>query len=118
MAIELVENHGLKQDQAAEMLGMSQSAVSKYTRKTRGYVIRIDGITEVEPLITKMVTLLIDGKYQRTEYLTIFCRACKTVQKTGLMCQFCKKADINGRIRECDFCLSYDPCERRRRKRT
>jgi predicted transcriptional regulator len=112
MAIELVENHGLKQDQAAEILGMSQSAVSKYTRKTRGYVIRIDDIREVEPLITKMVILLVDGKYQRTEFLTIFCRACKTVQKTGLMCQFCKKAEVKAKISECNFCLSYDPCER------
>jgi predicted transcriptional regulator len=104
MAKELVETHGMKQDQAAELLGISQSAVSKYTRKVRGYVIKIDNIEEVEPLIDKMISLLKNDTYQRAEFLTFFCQTCIVIRKKGLMCQLCQKTDPKIKIEECNFC--------------
>jgi predicted transcriptional regulator len=109
MAIELVEKHGLKQDETAEILGISQSAVSKYTRKVRGYMIRIDDIEEVEPLIDKMISLLVDGTYQRTDFLRFFCQTCMTIRKAGLMCQFCQKTDPKIKLEKCDLCITLNP---------
>mgnify|MGYP005836122443 FL=1 len=106
MAKELVEKHGMKQDEVAELLEISQSAVSKYTRKVRGYVIKIDEIEELEPTIQKMVNLLLHGSYKRTEFLEAFCQACITIRKTSLMCQFCQLADSSIKIEECNFCKS------------
>ena len=105
IAKELVEKRGLKQDEVAEILGVSQSAVSKYTRKVRGYVIKIDDIREIEPLIDEMIGLLVSGTYRRREFLRCFCQTCAFIRKTGLMCQFCQKADPNIKIEECGFCL-------------
>lgn len=105
MAKELVEKHGLKQDDVAEVLGISQSAVSKYGRKVRGSVIRIDDIEEIGPLISNMISSLLNGTHQRMEFLTFFCQTCRIIQKKGLMCQFCQKADSNIKIEECGFCL-------------
>ena len=109
MANELVKKHGLKQDEVAVILGISQSAVSKYTRKVRGYVLKIDDIKEVEPLINKMVSLLVNGPYERSEFLTFFCRTCVTIRKTGMVCQFCQKADPKIKLEKCDFCTSLNP---------
>jgi hypothetical protein len=109
MANELVKKHGLKQDEVAGILGISQSAVSKYTRKVRGYVLKIDDIKEVEPLIDKMVSLLVDGPYERTAFLTFFCRTCMTIRKTGLVCQFCQKTDPKIKLEKCDFCTNPNP---------
>ena len=106
IAKELVERHGLKQDKVAELLGISQSAVSKYTRKVRGYVIRVDNIERVQPLIDKMIDLLEAGTHQRAEFLRFFCQTCIIIRKTRLMCQFCQKADPYIRIEECCFCLN------------
>lgn len=106
MAKELVDEHGLKQDKVAEILGMSQSAVSKYSRKVRGHVIRIDDAQEVRPLISSMVVLLLNGRHQRTEFLQLFCQTCMVVRKTGLMCQFCEKSDPKVKIEECNFCTN------------
>lgn len=106
MAKELVEKHGMKQDEVAELLEISQSAVSKYTRKVRGHVIKIDEIEELEPTIQKMVNLLLHGSYKRTEFLEVFCQACITIRKTSLMCKFCQLADSSIKIEECNFCKS------------
>ena len=107
MAKELVEIYDLKQDQVAEILRISQSAVSKYTRQVRGHVIRIDDIEEIRPLINEMINLLVNGTPERAEFLSLFCRTCMTIRKKGLMCQFCRKTD--PKIEECNLCLTYNP---------
>jgi predicted transcriptional regulator len=53
-AAELVEGHGLKQEDVAEILGISQSAVSRYASRTGGHTIRIGELKDVKPLIDKM----------------------------------------------------------------
>ncbi len=107
MAKELVEQHGLKQDQVAEILGISQSAVSKYSRKIRGYVIRVDNIQEINPLISGMIILLMNGTDQRTEFMQLFCQTCVAIRKTSLMCIFCEKSDPKIKIQECKFCTNH-----------
>jgi len=113
MTKELVEKYGLKQDQVAEILGISQSAVSKYTRQVRGYVIKIDNIDEVQPLIDEMIGMLVGGSCQRMELLRFFCRTCMAIRKTRLMCQFCQKTESRVEIRECSFCVTYSYVEER-----
>ena len=80
IAKELVEKRGLKQDEAAEILGVSQSAVSKYTRKVRGYVIKVDDIEEIKPLIDEMIGILVSGTYQRGAFLICFCLLCLLIR--------------------------------------
>jgi len=113
MAKELVEKHGLKQDEVAELLGISQSAVSKYTRKVRGYVIKIDEVHELEPSIQRMISLIINGSHERAEFLKAFCQTCMIIRRTNLMCQFCQQADQNIKTEECNFCKSIGFSERR-----
>lgn len=107
MAKELVETYNLRQEEAAEILGISQSAVSKYTRKVRGHVIKIDDIEEIEPLIGKMIALLRNETHQRAEFLRFFCETCTIIREKRSMCQFCQKADSKIKIEECGFCLTY-----------
>jgi predicted transcriptional regulator len=106
IAKELVEKRGLKQDEVAEIMGISQSAVSKYTRKVRGYVIKVNGTEEIEPLIDKMISMLVNGVPQRGEFLEFFCQTCIAIRKAKLMCPFCLQADPKMRVEECSFCLT------------
>jgi hypothetical protein len=106
IAKELMEKQGLNQEQVAEILGVSQSAVSKYSRNVRGRAMKIDGIEEVRPFIDGMVALLLQRTYQRAELLGLFCQACVAVRKTSLMCAFCQKSDPNIKIEECRFCIT------------
>lgn len=99
-------DQGLNQDEVAEILGISQSAVSKYSRKVRGCAIRVDDIEEIRPFIDGMVILLLDGTRQSAELLQLFCQACIAVRKTKLMCTFCQKSDPKIKVEECRFCGS------------
>lgn len=44
----LVEEHGMTQQQAAKLLGVTQPAVSKYLHQKRGAAIRLAGIREID----------------------------------------------------------------------
>ncbi len=105
LAQELVTEHGLKQDRVAKILGMSQSAVSKYSKRVRGHVIGVQTIEGVQPLIDDMVVLLMNGTYERSEFLRLFCQACAVVRRTGVMCDFCRKSSPKFKIEECSFCI-------------
>jgi len=109
MAKELVETYQLNQNQVAEILGISQSAVSKYTRQVRGYVLKIDNIEELQPLINRTVNLLVNEDPKRAEFLKLFCQMCTMIRKKGLMCQFCQKADPKIEKEQCGFCVDYSP---------
>ena len=106
IAKELMEEQGLSQDQVAEILGISQSAVSKYSRKVRGHAIKVEDIEEIRPFIDDMVILLLDGTRQSAELLQLFCQACVAIRKTSLMCSFCQKSDPKIKIEECRFCMT------------
>jgi hypothetical protein len=106
IAKQLMEEQGLKQDQVAELLGISQSAVSKYSRRVRGHAIKVDGIAEIRPLIDGIIILMLDGKRQNAELLELFCQACAAIRRTSLMCVFCHKSDPKIKIEECRFCVS------------
>ena len=106
IAMRLIESHSMTQKDVADLLGWSQSAVSKYTTHTRGYVLRIDDVEEVKPIITEIVTLLTNGRPKRTKILEKFCQTCMIIRRKGLMCQFCEKADPTIKVEKCNICIS------------
>ena len=110
IAKQLVNQYNLKQSQVAELLGISQSAVSKYTRQVRGHIIKTEGIGEIQPLINEMINILVEKRDKRTEFLQIFCQTCLTIRKMGLMCGFCQKTEPKVTAEECKFCLPQDCC--------
>ena len=110
LATELVQTYGFKQDRVAEILGISQSAVSKYTRQVRGHLIEIGNMIEIKPLITDMIKLLVNENPKRTEFLVFFCQTCRIIREKGLMCQFCQKMDPIIKTALCNFCLN-EPTE-------
>jgi len=113
LAKELAEKHSMKQNQVAEILGISQSAVSKYNSKVRGHVIEIEDIKEIQTPINNMITLLVNRKNQRTEFLKLFCQTCIIIRKKGLMCQFCQRTVPTIETEECDFCLTRSDSKRK-----
>jgi hypothetical protein len=114
MAQQLVEEYGMNQEQVAEILGISQSAVSKYFRKVRGHVIDVDKVQEARPLIASMVIMVVNGESHRAEFLQLFCETCGTIRKTGMVCRFCKKSDPKIKIKECGFCMELRLGKKRR----
>ena len=107
MARTIVEKHGMKEKQAAALLGLSQSAISRYTTKNRGNILIIENVPEVQELIDQMIQVLLYGKnHQTTEVLSLLCQTCKVIREKGLMCELCKKKTGVNIAEICAFCRS------------
>ena len=111
LAIKLVEQHGMNEKQTAILLGLSQSAISRYKTKNRGNILKIDEDPEVQTLIDRMLNLLVDGKPQELfKILDIFCETCSVVRKKGTLCSMCQKKTTEANIKVCTFCFSRKRC--------
>jgi predicted transcriptional regulator len=106
MARTLVEKHGMKERQAAEILGLSQSAISRYTTKDRGSILKIENVPEVQKLIDNMINMLLHNNHQKNEILKLFCQTCKIIREKGLMCSICQQKIRGTKLGLCLFCRS------------
>lgn len=107
MARTIIEKHGMKEKQVAELLGLSQSAISRYSTKNRGNLLTIENVPEVRKLIDQIIQLLLFGKpNQTTEILELLCQTCKVVRQQGLMCKLCQKKTPQNIAEICAFCRS------------
>jgi len=105
MARNIVEKHGLKEKDTAELLGLSQSAISRYVNHGRGNnLLEIEKTVEVQILIDQMVTYLVKEPTRTHEIMLLFCQTCKTIREKGLMCNLCKKDMPQKWAQACAFC--------------
>ena len=111
IATELTQSYNMKQNDVAELLGITQTAVSKYTSKVRGAALKIDQTEEIQSMMKKIANQLANGEIKRQDLVVKFCEVCKTVRKTGLMCPLCKRSDHTINVKTCVVCKSSDlPC--------
>jgi|DewCreStandDraft_5_1066085.scaffolds.fasta_scaffold00002_594 predicted transcriptional regulator len=106
IARNFVEKHRMKEQQVAEILGLTQSAISRYTTKNRGNLITIEDSPEVQLLIDQMTNMLLHEKSSQKEILELFCQTCKIIREKGLMCKPCQKKTPAPSKETCVFCRS------------
>jgi len=104
IARELIQTYGLKQKDVANLLGVTQTAVSKYTRHVRGAVLKIEDVEEVQPTIEEIVVSLANGRVSKYELVAKFCVACGLIRQKRLMCELCKLSDPSIDIQQCFVC--------------
>jgi predicted transcriptional regulator len=105
IAKELTQTYALKQTEVANLLGVTQTAVSKYTRHIRGTVIEIEEIEEVQPIFKETVVLLANGNISRYELAGRFCEICEIVRRKRLLCELCKRSDPSIDVQKCFVCM-------------
>jgi len=91
MARQIMEKHGFNEQETAKLLGLSQSAVSRYLSKERGNLITIESSNDILALIDQMVTNLIKEPNNKVEMFKLFCQTCQSIREKGLMCPLCQK---------------------------
>jgi predicted transcriptional regulator len=105
MARTIVQKHGLTEKDTAIMLGLSQSAISRYKNRGRGNnLLEIEKTIEVQLLIDQMVTYLVKEPAKKREIMLLFCQTCKTIREKGLMCNLCRKDMAKEWAEACAFC--------------
>ena len=108
MAKQLMAKHGLNQEQAAKLLGLSQPAISLYNRRMRGKAIDIGRDAEITKLVESLATSLAESDMSHKEFIPRFCEICRTIRAKGLLCQMHKTFDPSINIEECELCMSID----------
>ncbi|KYH42291.1 MAG: transcriptional regulator [Candidatus Bathyarchaeota archaeon B63] len=104
IARELMAKHKLKQLDVANLMGVSQSAVSLYSRKIRGRAIDLEAEEDIVNLISDTAASLANGEMLYKDFIMRLCEICRLVRSKGLMCKLHKIFDPSVNIEECELC--------------
>ena len=109
VARELIEKYGLKQEQVAARLGVTQAAVSKYRHQIRGEAVQLESTPEVRN-ISKDIALLLSKNPDPISVSHKLCQACTDIRALGLMCETCHRVDPGWDVEHCTICFGNHSC--------
>ena len=104
IAKHLMIEHKLKQIDIAQLLGVSQPAVSLYHRNMRGKAIDVEDDRDVRVLVVHAAESLVLGKISHKELIQIYCEICRAIRAKGLLCKLHKAFDPGMDIEKCELC--------------
>jgi len=113
VAQELTQTHKMKQNDVANLLGITQTAVSKYIRHVRGRVIRIDKTKEIQTMMNEIASKIANEKISGPKLIPRFCEVCQAVRRKGLMCELCRRSEPTLDINACNICKTVQDCSGR-----
>jgi len=108
LAKELIQTHKLKQIDTANLLGITQTAVSKYARDVRGRAIELGKTEEIQQLIVEAARMLANSEISRRQLIANLCDICKLVRQKGLMCDLCRRSNLSLDVHQCRICMNPD----------
>jgi predicted transcriptional regulator len=100
----LVEEHGMTQQEAAKLLGVTQPAVSKYLHQKRGAAIRLTGIREIDRATGDIANMVSSRKVKPIEVMSKIEAACEYVRRNRYMCDLHKRLEPSIDIESCHVC--------------
>ena len=101
---KLVDKHGMTQQQAARLLGITQPAVSKYVHKKRGIAISLEGNAQVERAANKIADMLASGRARELQIMGRLNEASMQVRKSRLMCGLHRRLEPYLDLVDCRIC--------------
>jgi hypothetical protein len=102
----LVDEHGMTQQEAAKLLGITQPAVSKYLHNKRGMAIDLTDVKEVEDAASRIIALLLDKRTRMVEIMAKLQEASDYVRRNRLMCNLHKRLEPSLDVNSCHICDS------------
>jgi len=109
LAKELITKNRMKQTEAAEILRVSQPAISLYSRKIRGTAISLENDEDIGKLVSNLAAALAQNKLSRRDMIPKYCEICKTIRAKGLLCELHKAFDPTINIETCTLCRTEKP---------
>ena len=104
IARELIRAYGMRQREAAQLLGITQTAISKYAHNVRGTAVTSRLEEEIRSRIVETATLLAKRVLDGNALAIEICSACTALRSAGLMCDLCKRADPSIEVQRCTIC--------------
>ncbi|MBO3842302.1 MAG: helix-turn-helix domain-containing protein [Candidatus Brockarchaeota archaeon] len=105
LAGKLVEK-GIRRREAAELLGLSRSAVSRYLNSERGVLIKIAGLEDVMNLVEKLAENIIQGEIDEYRVQEEIAKIATYFMSKKYFCRTHKKINPTMDIVRCRICSS------------
>ncbi|MFQ5871634.1 MAG: helix-turn-helix domain-containing protein [Candidatus Geothermarchaeales archaeon] len=104
-ARKLVMEHGMKQQEVGQLLGVTQAAVSNYIRGARSTQLGWEEDEQLHKVVDDLVSDLVVGKNQ-VETVVAFNEACSKIRYTRLLCDVHGHLEPDFNVERCDTCES------------
>jgi len=100
---ELLTTYNLTQKQTADLLGLTQPAISQYNRESRGFKVKIlEKQSKVMMMIDELTKDIAFGKLNSKEIQIKFCKICRNIRESKVVCHL--HEEIYPSIAPCDKC--------------
>lgn len=104
IAIRLVQDCGMNQQHAANILGVTQAAISNYLRRTRAIAINLNDCEEICVTVEEVTELLLEGGPDQPEVTEKIVYICDYLRKNRMLCDFHKRLEPLYHIEKCHAC--------------
>ena len=103
--VEHLRERGLKQTEIAELLHITQSAVSRYLREERGRLIDVSSFPDIDGKITELAERIISERPGEYEIHTELVKLSLEFLGKGYGCSFHAEIDPEIDPKECRVCI-------------
>ncbi|MFQ5950810.1 MAG: transcriptional regulator [Candidatus Geothermarchaeales archaeon] len=104
-ARKLVTEHGMKQHEVGQLLGVTQAAVSNYIRGARSTQLVWEEDDQLRKIADELVSTLVAGK-DEVQTVVAFNEACGKIRYTRLLCDVHSFLEPDYDVESCDTCES------------
>ncbi|MEM0121002.1 MAG: hypothetical protein QXP58_01800 [Thermoprotei archaeon] len=108
VAEKLIKEHSFTQQRAAAVLGISQSAISRYDTRNRGVAIDLESHDDVVELVEELSKEIALSKLAPIRVAKRIDEICDYVLRHGYMCDFHARIDPSISKQKCGVCLDDD----------
>ncbi len=108
IARELVKEHGMKQKEAARILGITDAAVSQYLSDKRAVKRGLHAFRSKQfDELVKQAARVIASSPGEVETMRAMCLCCSSIRASRLLCPL--HEEIAPQLRNCKYCLEPLP---------
>ena len=103
VAKKLIQDHAFSQKETAELIGVTQAAISNYLRGTRGNFTSLGDDERIKNIVSQITIMMVE-KHDLSDIISKFNEACLIIRSSRLLCDFHKKLEPSLDVDNCHVC--------------
>ena len=103
VAKKLIQDHAFSQKETAELIGVTQAAISNYLRGTRGNLTSLGDDERIKNIVSQITIMMVE-KHDLSDIISKFNEACLIIRSSRLLCDIHKKLEPSLVVDNCHVC--------------
>ena len=100
---KLIQDHAFSQKETAELIGVTQAAISNYLRGTRGNFTSLGDDERIKNIVSQITIMMVE-KHDLSDIISKFNEACLIIRSSRLLCDIHKKLEPSLDVDNCHVC--------------